>query len=137
MMFGALTDLVPNRMAPMVQNAPDGMRLLATGPIGHAVTAQLIDYAFQRRLGGANPLRKPKVRPARYSDIIFPFSVGGLQPQRDGRRYHCPGLDCDPLNGVILHEPGVPPAGRVAALAPIPEDAMKTDDPSQPVLKAG
>jgi hypothetical protein len=30
----------------------------------------------------------------------------------------------------------VPPPGRVAALAPIPEDSMKTDDPSQPALKA-
>jgi NTE family protein len=40
--------------------------------------------------------------------------------------------DCDPLEGVILHEPGVPPPGRIAAVAPNPEDAMKTDDdPSQ------
>jgi NTE family protein len=45
--------------------------------------------------------------------------------------------DCDPLEGVILHEPGVPPPGGIAAVAPIPEDAMKTDDPSQPALKAG
>jgi NTE family protein len=44
--------------------------------------------------------------------------------------------DCDPLEGVILHEPGVPPPGRIAAVAPISDDAMKTDDPSQPPLKA-
>jgi NTE family protein len=44
--------------------------------------------------------------------------------------------DCDPLEGVILHEPGVPPPARIAAVAPLPEDPMKIDDPSQPALKA-
>jgi NTE family protein len=44
--------------------------------------------------------------------------------------------DCDPLEGVILHEPGVPPPARIAAVAPLPEDAVKIDDPSQPALKA-
>jgi NTE family protein len=45
--------------------------------------------------------------------------------------------DCDPLEGVILHEPDAPSPDRVAAVAPMPDDAMKIDDPSQPVLKAG
>jgi NTE family protein len=34
--------------------------------------------------------------------------------------------DCDPLEGVILHEPGVSPPGGIAADALIAEDAMKT-----------
>jgi NTE family protein len=44
--------------------------------------------------------------------------------------------DCDPLEGVILHEPGAVPPGRIAPEAAIPETSTKTDDPNQPVLKA-